>query len=66
MSAMCEHPPCDTVYTTPADYVQRYARPEQMLSRNPPQKDSDEDDDQKMEDGDESEGAFLSDSEDES
>ncbi len=57
----------------PADYVQRYARPEQLLGHNPASvnnKSSDDEDgdgDQKMGgDGDEeSEGAFLSDSDDE-
>lgn len=55
-----------------ADYVQRYARPEQLLGHNPVSvnnKSSDDeegDGDQKMGgDGEESEGAFLSDSDDE-
>lgn len=52
-----------------ADYVQRFARPELLLGHNPidNKKDSDDeaDGDAKMEDGDESEGAFLSDSDDE-
>lgn len=51
------------------DYVQRFARPELLLGHNPidNKKDSDDeaDGDAKMEDGDESEGAFLSDSDDE-
>ncbi|KXZ44079.1 hypothetical protein GPECTOR_74g693 [Gonium pectorale] len=53
------------------DYVQRYARPEQVLGHNPAsvtnkssEDGEDGDGDQKMEDGDESEGGFLSSSDD--
>lgn len=51
-----------------ADYVQRYARPEVVLGRNPLPAGSDGDDegDAKMANGDESsEGGFLSESEEE-
>lgn len=48
------------------DYVQRFARPESVLGRNGVQKDSEDGDDDKMQqDGEQSEGGFLSSSDDE-
>lgn len=62
---------CSPDWTTPdlhADYVQRYARPDHVLGKAAAklnQKDSEDGEDEKMEDGEESDGGFLSSSDDE-